>query len=287
MAVKNLSANVGRNKFRLTLFDSPFSCGQIPVPSQSPSKKTESRLGKPIRLYPGRGTGRWLLLFLAALSTLAGLGVLAYGLWRVGLRLMDFGPAQAGEGFLWLSLLAFAVLAAGVALGLAAIRRKAKTLAIHQNGFVLREQERVHAWRWEEVDAITGRVVRNYLVGVHAGTRHHYVLGRADGSEVILDDSIRHVGQAVRFIQQETFRERFGRVVRRVEAGESVAFGPFLLARDGFRIGDSVYNWPDLHGVEMRHGKLFIRSITKVTLPADAIPNLDVLVTILLQNVKS
>ncbi len=225
-------------------------------------------------------------MFLAAMFTLAGLGSLIYALWQAGLQLRNFGPVMAWESFMWPGLLALAALVCAMILGLAALRRKSKSLAIFQNGFVLRERGVTHAWRWEEVDAITSRVTRNYLVGIYSGTRHHYIIRRVDGSEMTLDDSIFHVGQAARFIQQETFQGRFDAVVRKIESGESVPFGPFLLASGDFRMGEMAYDWSGLKGVEMRNGKLTIDGKTKISLRVDEIPNLDVLVTILLQNVQ-
>ncbi len=210
-----------------------------------------------------------------------------YGLWQVGLQLRGFGPAKAWEIFLWPGLLAAAALALGGVLGLSAIRRRDRSLSIFERGFVLRERGRATAWQWEEVVAITSHVTRNYLLGIHAGTRHRYTLRRVDGSEMILDDSIRRVEQAVRFIQQETFQGRFGQVVREIESGESVAFGPIQLEDDGFRVGGRACPWSEFQGVEMRNGRLYISSKTKLALPVEEIPNPDVLVTILLQNVQS
>jgi len=257
------------------------------MPDQSFPQKLISHLGKPIRIYPGRRMGRVFLLFLAGLLTLVGLGILFYALWRVGQHLKDFGPVVAGQSFFWPGVTAVSALLFAVVFFLSAIRKTSKSLAIFQNGFALQERAVSQAWRWEDGLAVTSKVTRTYVVGIYSGTRHHYTLKRADSAVAVLDDSFQLVDQAVRFIQQETFQMRFERVVQQIEAGKSVAFGLFLLASEGFRYGEQAFRWSELQGVEMLNGKLYISGKTRFSLPVDEIPNLDVLVTILLQNVNS
>ena len=254
--------------------------------NQSSSQKITSRLGKPIRIYPGHRVGRLLLLILAGLLTLAGLGILLYTLWQVGQQMRSFGPVVAGQSFFWPGVAAFSAFLSGVVFWLAAIRKTSRSLVIFQNGFVLREQGNSYAWHWDDVLAVTSKVTLTYMVGIHSGTRHHYTLRRADGAGGVLDDSIRQVDQAVRYIQQETFQRRFERVVQQIEAGKSVAFGPLLVASDGFWYEEQAYQWSEIEGVEMLNGKLYISGKSKFSLAVDEIPNLDVLATILLQNVN-
>ena len=251
------------------------------------SSQSAHHLGEATGYYPGRKTRRRISLGLAILFILAGLGILFYGLWQAGLQFRNYGPAMMGRIFFWPGLLTCGALVLSAVLGLAAVRSGNKTLTIFKTGFVLRERNKVQVWGWEDVAAITSSVTRNYLVGIYSGSRHIYTLERVDGSKALLDDSIRQVEQAMKSILQQTFTERFERVVQQIESGKSVPFGQILLSNEGLRVGHHAYGWGDLQNVQMQNGVLHLIGATNASVKVREIPNPDVLVTILLQNIPS
>ncbi|MQY04365.1 DUF6585 family protein [Actinomadura macrotermitis] len=219
-------------------------------------------LGAPVRVFDARAGRRraltWLALLVLAAAVLvpASAAYLAQGRPALGV------PA---------ALLALGYLAAaGWIVRRGGLRGRARVVRLHTGGV---EIEGEAAYAWADLVSVTMSGVQRARRGV---VRWRFDVVAADGRTLRLDDAlpdVRALGEAITAGLNEHLAPR---VRDHLDAGGSVAFGPFTATPDGITKDGLGITWPAIGTVDIDNGLVSVRSrdgLRTLTATAGATPN--------------
>jgi len=249
-------------------------------------------LGPMLAEHPAgiRPVSRWIAGILGAILLLGGFFVLGFGFYTAYDAYYKHGPAVVWQTLLPPAGLGLMLLLIGGILFGRALIRKGKSLAIYDQGFVLRSRNTDESWRWDEVASIRTALTRRSIAGIHAGTRHTYTLVRRDGERIILDDSLAGVEVLADKIRDKVLPMLYARFAPSLASGQELAFGPVQICRDkGIQVRQKKLAWKVVRQAKVENGVLTItagdeqKTLHRVKIPVAEVPNVDILLAIIQQ----
>lgn len=178
----------------------------------------------------------------------------------------------------------------GLAVVWTAYNKRKKAAVVYQNGMAYSDRKGVRAWRWEDFYNLTAAVTRHYTNGIYTGTTHNYTLVNKLGENLTLNDTFKEVESLYDHIEKNTFDLRYARVADAYNNGQPVSFGSAVAISKtgGVKIGKKVYPWEEIEQVAINKGVLSVKKrgggwFSGATVPASAVPNLHVLLSIINQ----
>jgi hypothetical protein len=208
-----------------------------------------------------------------------GLAALAFALFCV-LRIKNyfldreenFAP---GAGFPWINLVLGVLVALpgavllcrlGVRVILKAVRDWRTYAVVSPAGFVLFDGRRWSVWRWADIATLNMQAIDQrtlvLLVETNRLLTKYYRLRHRDGTEYQFWST--QGSRAAQFgyqVEQETYRLMMPDAVARLQAGESVSFGPFEMRGAGLVYREQFTAWADLGPARIDNGSLRLEGI--------------------------
>jgi len=133
--------------------------------------------------------------------------------------------------------------------------RNGKTeVRAYEKGIVYIAKGSVRVFRWANINEVYQRSVRWRIAFVPIRIVHRYVLNTTDG-RVLLDGSIRNVGDLGQYVQEQTVATKMPFAIEMHNAGKILRFGQLALQRQhGIWHGKSFIRWQDVKSVDVGNG---------------------------------
>jgi hypothetical protein len=146
------------------------------------------------------------------------------------------------------------------------LRRTKVHAVVYTGGFVLDDGRRFTVWHWEDVAALNTQNfdfhIYNFFVQVNRFLATSYRLRHRDGTEYrFWSTQGPRAAQFGRLVQNETHARMLPAALARLQAGESVDFGPFRMEPTGLAFHGHSVPWSEVGRVTVRQGKLLIDGV--------------------------
>jgi hypothetical protein len=162
-----------------------------------------------------------------------------------------------------------------------------KAAVVYENGFAYSDRKGAKVWKWEQIEAVTANIVRNYTNGIYVGTTHIYTLVSTDGEKLVINDSLKDVENFYAHLENKSLQLRYQRLADMYNQGNRVSFGPVAISKqDGLQVGKRSFTWDAIEQVTIDKGILSVKKksggwFSGASATSGSIPNLHVLLSIL------
>lgn len=226
-------------------------------------------------------TGRWsyklcygLGIVLMVLGGLCSLGAMVRMLWL----------GENAHAVVTLSALAALPGVLGLVLFLRAWLRRHRRVYILPNGFAWTDGRDKGYIAWPDIREVRQEVTRHSVNGIPTGTTHKYALTLSDGSRRVFGDRWPGIGELGDTIDEQSTRLLLPEAVRRFSEGETVAFGPLALSREGIQFKGEALPWEEVKDMNLSAGFVTISKEGKwlrwANLAVSQIPNVQTFLTL-------
>jgi hypothetical protein len=122
-------------------------------------------------------------------------------------------------------------------------RRRGPTIQLHKVGLLVCAKEGARAIPFDDVRSVTSSALRRHAFG--RGVERHVLETR--GGPVVFGHSFARAPALLAAIHAATRERLRAEALRRYDAGEALAFGPFAVSEGGFRDGNGpLVPWQEL-----------------------------------------
>jgi hypothetical protein len=153
---------------------------------------------------------------------------------------------------------------------------RADALVVYRDGCAFRIGKAVHGWRWEAIAVIQSNV---WFSG-RAHINYEYTLTTDSGEQVILDNEIKNVDDALYEIRKAVAPRRLPPLAQAYDAYQPLTFGPVTIHKqNGLTLDGKVYAWASIMDIKVERGSVIVsqRDGHKHAARAKDIPNLELL----------
>lgn len=262
-------------------------------------------IGSQIATYRYR-RGFFFSLILPGL--LAVLAPLAYGYWLLNYIYTKHGPVAAVfRSRIWFQL---AILALLVFVILAAYRliQARRFVSVHKMGVQLRLRPFYSQQiLWREINGISNSVQEDHFLGIHLRTRQSATLFPSSGKPLILGENLEKLPELVSRLKASLYPRLLPSLKADFEAGKWLYFGPIAISHQGMHFyknhrrtpanrskrlkggNQNVVLWAQIKRLTVHSGDLVVelRDQSPKRIPVSRIPNLELLLQIIQQEVKA
>ncbi len=170
------------------------------------------------------------------------------------------------------------------------LRRIKVHAVVYTGGFVLGDGRRFTVWRWEDVAKLNMQNIDfhiyNFFVQVNRFLATFYRLRHRDGTEYrFWSTQGPRAAQFGRLVQNETHARMLPAALARLQAGESVDFGPFRMEPTGLAFRGHSVPWSEVGRVTVEQGKVLIDGVgangATATVRLDVVDNCHVFLSLL------
>lgn len=241
--------------------------------------------------YPVRKATKWSSAILAIVFLLGAVIVFGFGAIDTFTRWQKYGSAIIWKTISGPLLITAVLFILGVLLAWLAFTNSKKQVVIYDQGFSYQNHRGITTCRWEEVDNLLAAVTRHYTNGIYTGTTHVYTIQKGDGKKIVINDTITNVEIIATQIKQGIYPVLYQKNAQAYNSGKHLVFGPITLSKvEGVIIGKKQFPWDQIAQVRINKGSLnFAKKgggwFSGATAPVSAIPNLEVLLSIIDQAV--
>ncbi len=239
------------------------------------------------------------------------LGVLAplgYGFWLLNYAYTKHGPVAAVfRSRFWFQL---AILALLVFLVLAVYRliQARQTISIHKMG-VLVQLRPFYSQKilWTEINGISNSVQEYHFLGIRLRTRQNATLIPSSGKPFILGENLEKLPELVSRLKASLYPRLLPSLKADFGAGKWLYFGPIAISQQGMRFyknhqralanrsyrsdfkNRNIFIWARIKRLTVHSGDLVVelRDQSPKRIPVSRIPNLELLLQIIQQEVKA
>ncbi len=149
--------------------------------------------------------------------------------------------------------------------------------AVFQQGLAFADRSGVQQFRWEDVDHILQRVVKQYRNGVYVGTTYLYTVKTLAGRELKFDNKFAEIAKLGEALQQKISSALFPRFVNALNTGQRAVFGPLAFDREQVYHGAKALKWSEVQVVRVVKGGISIYKTGAkspwASAAVDAVPN--------------
>ena len=250
----------------------------VDMPSEIYQQAGMYQLGTPVAVYkPLLG------------SPLAIIGMM------LGIIIVDillFYVIEAITGYIFYILIAIPI--AAVAYGVYAFIDYKLRVYQFVNGIVHAKGQQIATIRWDQIDAIWIKLIRQrYYIGIAgvfasalASSRRtqSITVRRVDGASFKLTNMLRGHVQLMQNIEQAVMQAHMPRAVAAYQSGQVIPFGPLTVARQGMGNGRETIPWQEVQNVDVKRGYLQVKRAGKTfnwaNVDVSKIPNLLVFISL-------
>ncbi|MCS6834855.1 MAG: hypothetical protein NZ750_02420 [Anaerolineae bacterium] len=165
-----------------------------------------------------------------------------------------------------------------------------REVIVYKHGFVYREGRREVRFRYETIATVQAQAERLRLFGLLPYERHRYVLTSDQDERIVLDNLYRHIERLGPSLEQAIAQRRLPLLRQQLARGDSLPFGPQLLARaDGLEVDGARLAWGEIKAERVIGDDLHLIGVdgqTLARLPLAQIDNL-LLLLLLLKDLRS
>lgn len=173
-------------------------------------------------------------------------------------------------------------------------RQSSYFLEISQQGFYINFPGlRTKSIKWDEVEAIAIDVVESRILWFRFRERWQAWVYNQQGNAIVLNSSIERLPEALSRIKAAMFPRLLKRYRQEFSEGAQIKFGPLILDREHLRIKQgllrtSTIPWKQVASLKIENGRLHILLARgrNHTLPVKIIPNLELLLEIVKQDLR-
>jgi len=241
------------------------------------------------RLYPWRRAVAFLMIWMLSVLLVAGftLGYLVSQEY--------FSPFRAVDPRIIPSLTL--ILAATLVFWLILVlsyRQSTHFLEVTQQGLRFHLSEsRSNSLKWEDIDAIAIDVVETRFLWLHFRERWQAWIFNRQGQPIVLNSRLERLPEAISRIKAAVFPRLLKRYRQELSDGVQIKFGPLAVSLEHLRINQSrlrkwTIPWNQVASLKIENGRLHIVLARgrKHTLPVKNIPNLELLLEIVKQDLR-
>jgi len=249
---------------------------------------TVTGLGAPVRYFPIRKLNKIgsLVAFIILLG--GAVAVLLYGLYVAYAAYQQHGLAVIWDKLMAPGIIAFVLFLCALLAGWSAYKNWNREIVLYEKGFAIRSRKGIQSWPWSDMVSIKIKVTRHYTNGIYSGTTHEYTLMNRQNEKLRLNDAFSKVEELAASIEQSFFPLIYEPAAKEYNNGHPLEFGPVAISKTGMYFGKKTIPWVDIKEVSLQKGELKISRkgggwFSGARIPAPAIPNLRVLLTIISQ----
>lgn len=162
------------------------------------------------------------------------------------------------------------------------------------NGIVRAKGRQTETIRWDQIDAIWIKLIRQRyyigLAGVFASAlassrrTQRMTVRRIDGTNFKFTNMLRGHVQLMQNLEQVVMKLHMPRAIAAFQSGQVIPFGPLSVGRQGMGNGRETIPWNELQNVEVKRGYLQVKRVGKTfnwaNVNVSKIPNLLVFVSL-------
>lgn len=127
-----------------------------------------------------------------------------------------------------------------------------------KNGFVFTSGKKHEPYRWDAIASVILDIKSYQQYGMNTGTTYKYTVQRNDGEKLVLDDKFIDVDALGNTITQEATVHMFPNVLANFSAGQTIAFGPLSVNKQGMSNGKNTLPWSEVRGVFVNKGFVIV-----------------------------
>ena len=263
-----------------------------PVPSMLPMQPSVT-IDMPSEIYQQAGMYQ-LGVPVASYKPLLGSPLAIIGM-MLGVIIADiilFYIILAATGYIFYILIAIPI--AAIAYGIYAFIDYKLRVYQFANGLVHAKGQQIATIRWDQIDAIWVKLMRQrYYIGIAgvlasalASSRRtqSITVRRVDGATFKFTNMLRGHVQLMQSIEQAVMQAHMPRAVAAYQSGQVIPFGPFTVGRQGMGNGRETIPWHEVQSVDVKRGYLQVKRVGKTfnwaNVDVSKIPNLLVFVSL-------
>lgn len=163
------------------------------------------------------------------------------------------------------------------------------------NGIVRAKGQQVATIRWDQIDAIWIRLIRQRyyigLAGVFASAlassrrTQSMTVRRVDGASFKFTNMLKGHVQLMQNIEQAVMQAHMPRAIAAYQSGQVIPFGPLTVSRQGMGNGRETIGWHEVQNVDVKRGYLQVKRTGKTfnwaSVDVSKIPNLLVFMSLI------
>jgi hypothetical protein len=153
------------------------------------------------------------------------------------------------------------------------LRKRSGYAIVYENGFVVSKWGGLSVWTWPDVAVVNLQnfEVRSYalFIEVRQVLLTYYRLRHRDGAEYAFT-SVQgpRAAQFGKMVLSETTSRMLPRALARLQAGETIDFGPFKVDSTGLTFDGHRCPWPEVRTLSLRKGNVIIEGLGQDRAPA-------------------
>jgi Family of unknown function (DUF6585) len=249
---------------------------------------TRKSLGPLIATYRYRPLGwRETLLYLG-LGLLA-IGIpLAYGFTRYRDGFNNHGELAAITWSRpWFLLAGFALICCSL-LFVHRLRLAGRYIAIHQRGLYI-DVQKVYKIRWEEISGISTAMFQPSFLGIRHAVRFRASIIPNLGKPILIQAAYENLPECITRLKARLYPRLIAELKQTFLEEKWVFFGPVAIQRDTLRLHNKQIPWSEVKRVSVAKGSVVVELVDHSTkrIPAEQIPNVEILLQLIDQGVPS
>ncbi len=254
----------------------------------SKSMPSHSKSLGPLLALSRRHPLRWIDFFTwIALGIVSVLLPLLYGFYRRNNAYKNFGPVAATIWSRPWFVLALFALIVFLILAIYRLLLTRRFVAVHKRGVRL-SLSKQKTLLWAEIAGIATNTTQYQFIGRSLITRHFALLYPNIGKPIHLDNSLQELPELLTLLKAKLYPRISPVLQSDFNQGKWLHFGPISIQQNIIQINKKQYAWSDVEHISVNRGKLniYTNPETKHTLPVSKIPNIELLLQIIQQEVK-
>jgi hypothetical protein len=185
--------------------------------------------------------------------------VLAPLLGLCGLGLLPFSRPALHEA-IKMEVVAFVLLGAAFGLFITWLRERRRTIDVHEKGLLDdRGDGNPRAYSWDDLATIWVKNTVWRTSDNHAPRTSRYRIVTTRDETLVLTERVEGIARLGALVEREMASRLQPKLLQQIASGFSVAFGRFVLTREGIERGDERLSWTDFAGCAVKDGTIKLK----------------------------
>jgi hypothetical protein len=129
---------------------------------------------------------------------------------------------------------------------------------IYNDGLTVIRNDDMRSYRWDEIDSLFQKLVVSSVYGIRGATSKKYTLVPKKGAVIIFTEILPNVDELGQRIQQQITLRRLPEDLKRMDAGETIRFGPISIDKQGVIVQQKTLPWDAVGRAKAYQGLLQI-----------------------------
>ncbi len=245
-------------------------------------------MGKYLTTFPLNKKNFYYWRFIAGFvfSFVASIGFFIFAWILATYSLSQYGPGILWKILRWPFSLGLILSFIGFLIVLIFTRKKNQSVELYESGLIFRNREGYKAWRWNDIVAVQGKVVRRSFGFDFDQFSHEYRIYNKLSQKIMINDRYCQVGTLIEEIRKAIFPQQYAAYAQAYNQGNGIVFGPLQLNKTGITVHKVIYPWENLGKGTLKEGNLVFpvyhtENTRRLSIKLEQIPNLESLVAVL------